>query len=419
MPEETHSIYGASIATRWRTCSGSVDLIRKGKESGEIPRNATSAFAEEGTIAHDWSNKILIGEATFADIPDSDMRRYVKDYVKICEAIRNEEKDKQSFAEYNEFSVPLFYRPEDRGTLDFAVVSTDAIKFTDLKYGQGVKVDAEENDQLIIYGMSIVAMLEHDGWELPNDMPVHLSIYQPRHREFDGIDTWETTVRDLKDYAVDIESDYQRALTDKTLKASYSACKFCDAKGICPERTDTAFSGFPPSLTIVADDFDDSEIVSTVKKLRKEPRSLTKEQRAAIIEHGSLLKKLVDDVIEDETKRLQTGGEIFTHKLIAGNAGNRKWSDEADAEKLLKPKLGIEETFIPRKLISAPQALELLKPKMAEMSTRFKNRLEELIVRPEGKPKLVSIDNDKPALTFEKPEDDFGKVLGDDVSSML
>ncbi len=289
----------------------------------------------------------------------------------------------------------------------------------DLKYGVGYKVDALENDQLMIYGMSLIVMLERDGWDLPDDMPVHLSIYQPRHREFDGLDTWETTVRELKDYAIDIQSDYDRALTDKTLKASYSACKFCDAKVICSERRELAMSGLPPKININDDDFDDTTVVSEVKAIRKDPRSLTKEQRAAIIEHGSLLKKLVDDVIEDETKRLQAGGVAFSHKLIAGGLGHRTWSDEADAEKLLKPKLGVEETFVPRKLISAPQALEKLKPNMAEMSTRFKNRLEQLIVRPEGKAKLVSIDNDKPALIFTTAEDDFDTGMSDDISAML
>lgn len=419
MSDETHSVYGPSAATRWRTCPGSVDLIKHGKASGEIPKETTSVYAKEGTLAHDWANKILTTETPFTEIADQDMRGYVKDYVNICLGLRDEAFEKPGFTEFNEFAVPLFYRQEDTGTLDFAVVSVEGIKFVDLKYGVGHKVDALENDQLMIYGMSLIDMLEEQEWDLPDDMPVHLSIYQPRHREFDGLDTWETTVRELKDYAVDIQSDYDRALTDDTLKASYSACKFCDAKVICPERRETAFSGLPPKININDDDFDDTTIVAQVKAIRKDTRSLSTEQRAAIIEHGSLLKKLVDDVIEDETKRLQAGGEIRSHKLIAGGLGNRKWSDEADAEKLLKPKLGVEETFVPRKLISAPQALEKLKPTMAEMSTRFKNRLEQLIVRPDGKDKLVSIDNDKPALIFTSPEDDFDTGMSDDISDML
>ena len=419
MSDETHSVYGPSAATRWRTCPGSVDLIKHGKASGEIPRNATSVYAEEGTTAHDWANKILTTETPFTEIADQDMRGYVKDYVNACIWLRNEAKEHPGFTELNEFAVPLFYRPEDSGTLDFAVVSTAGIKFVDLKYGVGYKVDALENDQLMIYGVSLIHMLEGDGWELPDDMPVHLSIYQPRHRGFDGLDTWETTVRELKDYAIDIQSDYDRALIDDTLKPTYSACKFCDAKVICPARRITAMSGLPPAININDDDFDNTTIVSNVKAIRKDPRSLTTEQRAAIIEHGSLLKKLVDDVIEDETNRLEAGGEIRSHKLIACGLGNRKWSDETDAEKLLKPKLGVDETFVPRKLISAPQALEKLKPHMAEMSTRFKNRLEQLIVRPEGKPKLVSIDNDKPALAFTTAEDDFDTGESDDISDML
>jgi hypothetical protein len=44
---------------------------------------------------------------------------------------------------------------------------------------------------------------------------------------------------------------------------------------------------------------------------------------------------------------------------------------------------------------------------MEGLSTRFKNRLDELIVRPVAKPKLVLASDKKPALVFTAAESDF------------
>jgi hypothetical protein len=426
MSEDEHSIYGASGASRWRTCPGSVDLIKSGIESGQIPKNLSSNYADEGTIAHEWANKILLGEAQLSDVPDK-MREHLKGYINICKSIIAKGELLDGFKVYNEAKLPLFYRPEDKGTLDFAVVTVEWIQFLDLKYGAGVEVVATDNDQLAIYGLSLIAQLESEGWIFENDFKIALGIYQPRHFKFNGEpDVWVTTVRDLKDFGIDIKNDYEVALTSKKLKPSNYGCQFCDAKAICVERGKTSFGNLPPTIDIMAEFEDESEkpspkeITETIKAIRKNLGMLTRPQIDNILTYGSLLQKMVDDVEKWERARLEAGGEIYSHKLVDGGEGNRTWTSEEEAEKLLKPKLGIEQTYVPRKLISAPQALAILEPILPEMSTRFKNRLNELVIRPQAKSKLVPVSDKKPALVFTQAEDDFDDIKPeDDISDLL
>jgi len=70
-----------------------------------------------------------------------------------------------------------------------------------------------------------------------------------------------------------------------------------------------------------------------------------------------------------------------------------------DALKLLSNHLSLDE-MRPREEIISPAAAERLL-KGIKLSTRFTNRMESLITRPEGKPTLVSADDPRPALSLK------------------
>ena len=107
-------------------------------------------------------------------------------------------------------------------------------------------------------------------------------------------------------------------------------------------------------------------------------------------------------------------------KLIPGKLGNRAWVDDAEAEKAVRSLFGAAESYKPRKLLTAPQVLAKAKPQIKEMSTirkvqlglvdaetAAKSKTKCLIHRPEGSPKLVSIEDKTEAMTFTSAEDDF------------
>lgn len=436
-----HSIYGASGAKTWRNCAGSVRVIQEAKENGDIPENTETQFSKEGAIAHDWATKVLTNEIPLGEMPD-EFREHLEGYIYHCRGVEQQagltyEGPRQEHVVLNERMVPLFYRPQDLGTVDHAVICPEFIHVTDLKYGVGVNVDAEDNDQAQIYAISLIQELEiMEGYSFNDDMPVHITIYQPRHFSFTGEpETWEVTVGFLREAAGLIEQDYKNAQRlnvnpqcspansedNPDLNPSDAACQFCDAKGVCRVRAKTSFGGLPAELDIEADfDIETGTKADLPKAKDYNRETLTPEQIAWICKNGSTIKNIIDNVIDAETKRIQQGGEIRLVKLIPGSLGNRTWVDEKEAETFVRGLFGAAESYKPRKLLTAPQVLAKAKEQMGEMSTIAKLKLgltdkktaeksktKCLIHRPEGKPKLVPIDHEAEALVFTSPADDF------------
>ncbi len=101
---------------------------------------------------------------------------------------------------------------------------------TDLKGGEGIVVDPEDNPQMKYYAF----MLIHSHFpELEDDFPVRLTIVQPRAFSTEGpIRDWWTTVGDIKAWVV---RDLLPAMhsTDDSLQPGMW-CRFCPAKLVCP-----------------------------------------------------------------------------------------------------------------------------------------------------------------------------------------
>ena len=406
-----HSEYGASAAKRWRTCPGSVAAIRKAKAEKLIPENNDSEYSDEGQEAHDYAEKVLNGKMELAEVPD-EIRHHITGYINLCNAITSKALAAQGEV-YVEDTVNLYYRPQDVGTVDFAGITNDWLQFVDLKYGKGVQVRAEGNDQQIVYCGSFIRQIEEKrGEELPDDMPVLIGIYQPRHYKFTGYaDVWETTVREIKDICIDIENDYLRAQDDNGsfFNPSFDTCQFCDINGICGARQ--------KQLIDPLTDFDDE--TQTPQLLNQ--GTMTREQIAFIINNAKDINKLCKDVLESEEERIKDGGELLGFKMVENpRKGSRVWVDEKAAETFLKGQLSVEERFCPRKLISAPQAIAKLKANVDEMSTvaklkmgmadkktAEKSKTECLFHQPDGKPKLVPIDAEGEATVYETVEEDF------------
>lgn len=437
-----HSDYGASKAKTWRSCPGSVGAVQRAKDNGDIPKNKTTKYSDEGTEAHDYGERTLLNIIPLGEIPDN-FRIHLEGYVAHCRAIEAEavQLNKSHVTPFDpiilvEKKVPLFYRPQDKGTIDHAVICPAFIHVTDLKYGAGIKVDAEENDQGEIYTISLIEELEiMQGIDFADDMPVFISIYQPRHRSFTGEpDTWETTVGELRQIAREITADYKAAQTDggNTFNPSDAACMFCPIKGVCAARAKTSFGGLPAALNIDEDfDFeaDTKDDLPTKKAEYEEIReTLTPGQIAWICKNGGTIKKIIDNTIEAETERIREGGEIREMKLIPGKLGNRAWVDPAEAEKVVRSIFGAAESYKPRQLLTAPQVLAKAKPQFDELSTKRKIQLglmdetektKCLIHRPEGKPKLVSVDDPTEALDFRPTADEFDIEGENDISDLM
>ena len=81
--------------------------------------------------------------------------------------------------------------------LDSLDIRDGRVIVRDLKYGQGVLVEAENNAQLAIYALSFIRANE-DIYDFPPDTIVDIGIVQPRHHADDPVRTWEVSLHDLE-----------------------------------------------------------------------------------------------------------------------------------------------------------------------------------------------------------------------------
>ena len=176
MPGVVHALLSPSAAARWLACPGSVPLTEK------MP-NEESDYAKEGTIAHHCAERILNGETASVDMLEpeeaafmadkgldvTDMLGHVMYYVDFVSRLGGER-----FVEQQLDLTSITHEADAVGTSDAVVIKDDTLYVVDLKYGMGVKVDAENNPQIAIY-----ARAAYNAYECFADFSkVHMIIVQ-------------------------------------------------------------------------------------------------------------------------------------------------------------------------------------------------------------------------------------------------
>lgn len=211
-----------SAAKRWMTCTASPGFIAE--HEAQLPKSE-SAYADEGTRAHDVAEKMLRGQ-DWSCPPD--MAEHVKGYV---ERVRANKATASNDSElYVETRVPLFYMPERNGRIDTAIRDdgNNELIIRDLKYGEGVMVEAEGNDQLAIYAESLI----RDVWpDMPGDGRVRIIIDQPRAREGDTVKDWVLTRAELSLFCSRIGAVARKIIANEDVEfvCSEETCRFCPA----------------------------------------------------------------------------------------------------------------------------------------------------------------------------------------------
>lgn len=395
-----HARLSPSSAHRWMACPGSVALEQRCLD-------VDSRYADEGTAAHEVARlalmqgddaqayigqRLLVGGRAW-DV-DDDMARHVQVYLDHVRRINGPRLIEQPLS-----IEGLTGENGAAGTPDAVVVEGDALHIVDLKYGRGVRVDARENKQLMLYGLAALHALDSLGAYAD----VHMHIVQPR---LDHIDTWTVAADDLRAFSREVREAAKIAwvastATLETLHADYLSpgteqCRWCKAKSICP-----AVQGYV--LGLVADDFVDlgkpvAPQLQHAHARQCDPATL-----------GHILGAL--DLIEDwcaamrarAQAELEAGREVPGFKLVAGKRGARKWTDATLAEAaLLGAGVDPAEAFT-RTLIS-PTAAERLR-KAGALTPEAWASIVRHIEQPEGRP-TIAPDSDKraalaPASDFE------------------
>ena len=362
-----HARLSASSAHKWLSCSGSIQA-----ENGIVEK--PSKFAAEGSAAHELGELCLINNRSAMSYIDhklpetewivtSEMAVYIQEYVDYY--------DKFIGTRFIEQRVDFSAWVKDGfGTSDGIVVEGYTLHIIDLKYGAGIRVDADDNPQAKLYALGALS----DYGFLYDIKTVTCHIHQPR---LDHISVWSTTPE-----ALYIWGEYVRErallcdLPDPTRSASEKACLWCKFKPLCPELMQL-------TQKALMSDFDDATIAP------KSPDKLSIRDLRFALDNKKLIISWLD-AIEDLAFERLTNGEAFDgYKLVVGRS-NRSWENEKAAEHVLSEELG-EKMYMPQKMITPPMAEKLLGKKKAAL-------LNGLINKSQGKPTMVNQSDNRPEI---------------------
>jgi hypothetical protein len=348
-----HAKLSASGAHRWIACPGSV------KAEEGIPEQ-TSSFAEEGTLAHSVAEALLTGKTA----PEFDFLEPVQQYVDYVRLVSH---GNELFVETRVDFSP--WAPDGFGTADAITIDpiTGIIHIIDLKFGKGLRVDAEHNPQGMLYALGVLNDFE---WALDGITKVMLHIHQPR---LDHVSVWEVSIDDLRAWGEYVKERAALALTDDAPRIpGEKQCQWCKAKATCPALAKLVQG------TII-EDFDGLE----------NPIAMTDEQIRTALENKRLILSWFDAIEAHVTKRLNDGTGFAGFKLVEGRS-LRQWRDTDEAGDKLVSLLGEDKAY----------ERSVLSPAKAEKALGKKNfaKVSDLITIPPGKPTLVPESDKRPAI---------------------
>lgn len=432
-----HSIYSPSKAHRYMVCPGSVALE-------ETCEDSTSVYAQEGTAAHELAEMVLTGKVKTANemlgetihwkeggepakwTVDPDMVDNVQEYVdrirerveefKMLPGVKSVTLHVEEKVDFSD----VIGIPDQSGTADIVIEvefedDTVLLSVEDLKYGQGVVVDAEDNEQLLTYAAGVMSAYELVGYDV---VKVNVAIHQIRKKHLSEHTYTAEEVRmhglSLRTQARVAETQRERfkdgaAASELVLKPGEKQCKFCKAKAICPAIRDDITKTVYERTVATADDFDDLTEEDCAK-----PRFDEDENRSWL---AACMAKI--DMIEDWCKsirartflELEAGEKVPGYKLVEGKRGNRAWKDDAEAEDMLKSMRVKKDDMYKMSLISPTQAEKILKD-----NPRKWNRAQKLITRADGKPSVAPESDKRPALIVRPVADNFDDLTeGEDL----
>ena len=417
MEDHPYISLGPSAAGRWGTCTASPGYIARNKHL--LPKQESFA-ASEGTFAHEKLEEMVnnmlefgidakealeisigadVEGAEFSLEEDFTMQTKLLPAAEFLVGLKGDDDTLQT-----EVRLPIFYKDDQKGFVDYIYHSPAMLKVWDLKYGR-MPVHARSNTQLAIYAVSSYeAWGELYGWD--ENLLCHLGIYQPA--EYEPKKVWAVTIKELRIFLADIEKTARAIVADPAggvLVPSDNACMWCEMKELCVANGGDMATSLPTSHPLLEVSLEKTlppaELAEVAFESLPEIPTLSMEQIGAILSVRGRFKKWLDGVADFALASVEQGTEIPGHKLVAGR-GRRQWVDEAAAEKLLRNKMPKSECF-ESKLLSVPKAEKILK-KM-KLSSRFSNQFEALVTKSDGNPVLAPESDKRAEIVQDAPFD--------------
>lgn len=375
--EREHALLSASGATKWLNCPPSARLE-------DLEPDIQNEYATEGRFAHtlgELALKFHTGKTTKSAYTKKlntlkkdplfypDMLDHVQVYVDYV-LEKNENAAEIAIEQRLDYSNHV---PEGFGTGDALVVHKSHLEVIDFKYGKGVKVTSVDNPQLMLYALGAI-----DAFEiLYNFKNVTTTVVQPR---LDNIVSETYNIDYLLRWSEDIRTTALQAFKGEGEFHVGEHCRFCKVRHKCKAQTKT-------QLELAKYEF-------------KEPPFLNVDDIAAVLRQASVFKSWLTSVEKYALDQAVNFGVVYpAFKLVEGKS-NRVYTDKEQVLQTLKAN-GFEEKQIVKPVeVLGITALEKLVGKK-----KFYKLLKDLIIKPPGKPALVSVTDKRPALGGDAKED--------------
>jgi hypothetical protein len=353
------NIVGGSTAKRVINCPGSVALVQK------MPPKPSSKYADEGTLLHDTIAEHL---ATLKPLETFLGKKY-EDQVLTQELIDDKLVPALALLDEIDPKQEMSYEVETRvgfgdllpgvfGSTDFVGRLGDRAVVLDWKFGDGVIVTAEENEQLMFYA---AAAMRTDAlkWAFEGATEIECVIVQPPM-----IRRWVTTPERVAQFEHQLVKAVKAAeQPDAGLKAG-DHCRWCAAKPVCPKMTG-----------------------AVDRALQVQLKEIDVDTLGRYLKNADLLEDWIKDLRGLALQLLEKSLPVPGYKLVA-KRGTRQWVDEGKANIELR-NLGID-----------PEKHELISPAQAEKELK-KRKLAlppELVVSVSSGTTLASEDDPRPAV---------------------
>lgn len=384
-----HALLSPSSASRWLACTPSARFEERFE-------NKTSAFAEEGTLAHSLGELLIqqrlgwIKKAEYKkklevieqnEFYSDSMLEYCDDYATFVIERFNEARAHTSDAKlFLERHLDMSdYVPDGFGTGDAVIVADSLMETIDLKYGKGVAVAVTENKQQMLYALGALK-----DFSLLYDIErLRMTIYQPR---IGNIESFEMDVLELLEWAekeLKVKAEMAHKGEGDFIPGSH--CQFCRGASVCKALAEM-------NLELAKYEFAETNILSA-------------DAISDILTRADTFVKWIDKIKEYALiEAVENNRKWPGFKVVEGRS-NRRYADIAAVEQVLLKAGFAEENIFTKKLLPITKMEAEIGKKV------FTQHLSAYIEKPQGKPTLAPLSDKRPEFTgLESAIADFAGV---------
>ena len=357
------NIVGGSTAKRVMGCPGSVALCAK------MPPRPSSVYADLGTLLHTAISQVLDQGVT----PESLIGMKYQDQVLTQDHIDNKihvalnllsEIDPKLEMEYAVETEVGFgdFLPDVFGSCDLLGRIGDRAIVLDWKFGDGVAVGVEENEQLLFYAAAAMRT-PSVAWVFDGATEIECVIVQPP-----SVKRWVTTVERVKIFENNLVASVKESQKKNAGLSAGEHCRWCAAKPICPKMTG-----------------------AVDRALQEQLVSLDADMIGGYLKNCDLLEQWITDLRALAHQMLEADKPVPGWKLVNKRA-IRQWAvdDETVKDELNRAGLLPAETVV-EKVISPAQAEKELKKYNLKLPT-------ELVVAVSSGSTLAREEDPRPAV---------------------